>query len=285
MDNRASAEANADQIEYWGGTAGERWAKGQEKLDAMLEPFGHAVMDAVNVGLGERVIDIGCGCGATSLQLGERVSLLGQVLGVDISGPMLRRAGERASQAAATNVGFAMADASTYQFEPGAADLIFSRFGVMFFRNPVDAFANLRHALRPEGRLAFVCWRALDRNPWVRVPRDAVLKHLPAPEPAAPHEPGPFAFADSERVNTILREAGFRGIVMETHQIKVRVDGSLNDAVKDIVEYGPTSRLLEEAEPKARAAAIAEIREALKSHHDGETLHMDAATWIVTAKP
>jgi SAM-dependent methyltransferase len=285
MNNYAKADANADQIEYWSGATGEKWAAGQEKLDEMLAPYGHAVMEAVGVGLGEHVIDVGCGCGATSLALGERVSLLGSVLGVDVSGPMLRRAGERAGQTGAANLRFAMADASTYPFEPAAADLVFSRFGVMFFRNPVEAFTNLRKALRPEGRLGFVCWRSLDRNSWVSVPRAAALKHLPPPEPAAPDEPGPFAFADADRVTAILRDAGFHGIVMEPHDIKVRNRGSLDDVVEFVTEMGPTSRLLADAEGEARAAAIAEIRDALRSHHDGEALHLDAATWIVTARP
>jgi SAM-dependent methyltransferase len=278
-------DVNADQIEYWSGKAGEKWVDGQQKLDEMLEPFGNAAMDAAQVGLGERVIDVGCGCGATSLELGRRVSLLGSVMGIDISGLMLNRAGERAAQESAANLTFAMADASTYRFERESADLVFSRFGVMFFRNPVEAFANLRAALKPTGRLAFVCWRSLDRNAWVKVPRDAALKHVPAPAPAAPDEPGPFAFADSDRVTGILRDAGFRGIVMEPHEIKVHNEGSLDEVVRHVTELGPTSRLLAEVEDDVRKTAIAEIREALRSHHDGEAIHMDAATWIVTAKP
>jgi len=284
MDTIATSEANADQIEYWSGPVGEHWVHGQEKLDQMLAPFGQAAMDAAGVTMGERVIDVGCGCGGTSLELSERVSLLGTVLGVDISAPMLRRAGERAGQLGATNVTFAMADASTYQFEPAAADVVFSRFGVMFFRNPVEAFENLRRALRPDGRLAFVCWRSMDRNAWFKVPRDAVLKHLPAPEPAAPDEPGPFAFADSERVTGILRDAGFRGIVMERHDIKLRNQGTLDEVVDFMTEIGPSARLLADAGGELRAAAIAEMRDALRSHHDGESVHLDAATWIVTAR-
>ena len=285
MGSNATADANADQIEFWSGPAGEKWADGQEKLDEMLAPFGLAVMDTVKVGLGERAIDVGCGCGATSLALGERVGLLGSVLGVDVSGPMLRRAGERAGQTGASNLSFAMADASTYAFEPAAADLVFSRFGVMFFRNPDEAFANLRRALRPEGRLGFVCWRALDYNSWVKLPREAALKHLPAPEPVGPDEPGPFAFADADRVTGILRATGFRDIVMEPHDGKVRFGGNLDEVVEFVTELGPTSRLIADAEGEARDAATAEIREALRPHHNGDAVHLDAATWIVTARP
>jgi hypothetical protein len=143
----------------------------------------------------------------------------------------------------------------------------------------------MRRALRPEGRLAFVCWRALERNTWVKVPRDAVLKHVPAPEPAAPDEPGPFAFADAERVTGILREAGFRGVVMEPHEVKVRNQGSLDEIVTFVTELGPSSRLLADVEGTVREAAVAELRNALRSHHDGEAIHLDAATWIVTARP
>lgn len=286
MDQQVQvADANADQIEYWSGEAGKKWTDGQEHLDAMLAPFGQAAMEVAGIALGERVIDVGCGCGGTTLELAKRVGPMGSVLGVDVSAPMLRHAGERAVTAGTNNLNFAMADASTFGFEREAADVVFSRFGVMFFRNPVEAFANLRAALRPKGRLCFVCWRSLNQNAWVAVPREAALKHLPAPEPMSPDEPGPFAFADAERVTDILREAGFRAVVLERYGIKVRNEGSLDDAVDFVVDMGPTSRLLADTEGDVRDAAIAEIREALRSHHDGEALHMGAATWIVTAKP
>ncbi len=285
MDQQVSvADVNADQVDYWSGQTGEKWAAGQDKLDVMLAPFGKAAMEAVDLKPGDHVVDVGCGCGDTSFELASRVGPMGSVLGVDVSAPMLQRAGERLGDAALGNLRFAMADASAFGFEPEATDVVFSRFGVMFFRNPVDAFANLRSALGPVGRLGFVCWRGLDQNMWVSLPREAALKHLPAPEPINPDEPGPFAFASADKVTDILRDAGFHGIVLERYDTKVRNIGSLDEVTEFVATMGPVSRLLDEAEGDVRERAIDEIRDALASHHDGQALRLSAATWIVTAR-
>ncbi|MEM7122843.1 MAG: class I SAM-dependent methyltransferase [Pseudomonadota bacterium] len=285
MDQQVTvADINADQVDYWSGETGEKWAAGQDELDTMLAPFGKAAIEAVALQPGDHVVDVGCGCGDTSFELASRVGPMGSVLAIDVSAPMLQRAGERLGDAALGNLRFAMADASAFGFEPEATDVVFSRFGVMFFRNPVDAFANLKAALRPGGRLGFVCWRSLDQNMWVSVPRDAALKHLPPPEPVSPDEPGPFAFADAEKVTDILRDAGFNGIVLERFDTKVRNIGSLDDVTEFVATMGPVSRLLDEVEGEVRERAIDEVRDALASHHDGQALHLSAATWIVTAK-
>ncbi len=285
MDQQVSgADINADQVDYWSGQTGEKWAEGQDKLDAMLAPFGKAAMEALDLKPGDHVVDVGCGCGDTSFELASRVGPMGSVLGVDVSAPMLQRAGERLGDAALGHLRFAMADASAFGFEPEGTDAVFSRFGVMFFRNPVEAFTNLKAALRTGGRLGFVCWRSLDQNMWVSLPREAALKHLPAPEPVNPDEPGPFAFADAEKVTDILRDAGFHGIVLERFDTKVRNNGSLDEVTEFVATMGPVSRLLDEVEGEVRERAIDEVRDALASHHDGQALRLNAAAWIVTAR-
>src|ERR1700722_16858165 len=188
---------NAAQIAYWNETAGPSWVAMQDDLDRELRELGLAAMAALAPRAEERLIDIGCGCGATTLELARRVGPGGGVLGVDISAPMLGVARERAAAEGLAQAGFLPVDGA------------FSRFGVMFFEDPVAAFANIRAAVSPRGRLAFVCWRALAENPWMTVPMAAILPLLPAPPPAqTPGAPGPFAFADRDRLFAILRDAG-----------------------------------------------------------------------------
>jgi len=233
---------------------------------------------------GERVLDVGCGVGQTTLELAERVGPSGSVLGIDISTPMLARARERARAAGLANVRFENADAQTHAFTPESVDLVYSRFGVMFFADPTAAFANLLRALRPGGRLAFVCWQAMTENAWMRESLAAVLKHVAPPPPADPHAPGPFAFADAARVRGILERAGFRAVRHEAVPGQLSLGASLDEAVSFAVEIGPASRLLKEAPEAARAAAVAELRKALEAHVTPKGVDLGYATWIVTAE-
>ncbi|HRD46456.1 MAG TPA: class I SAM-dependent methyltransferase [Caulobacter sp.] len=276
----ATDAANADQIAYWNAQAGETWAAQQEKLDRQIAPLGHAAIDALQPQAGERLIDIGCGCGQTTLELAGEIGPGGSVLGVDISRPMLDIARRR--DAGAANVAFLEADAQTHVFEPGAADGVFSRFGVMFFADPTVAFANIRKALKPGGRLAFVCWRPLAFNDWMRVPMAAALAHVPPlPAPADPHAPGPFAFADAERVRTILAGAGFTGVDIAPYDTFVG-GHPLEDAVTLSLKVGPLGMLLRE-NPDKRDAVIGAVRDALAPHEGLDGVMLPAAVWIVTA--
>ncbi|MBO0764863.1 MAG: methyltransferase domain-containing protein, partial [Hyphomicrobiaceae bacterium] len=206
-------KANADQATYWSGAAGLRWIARQETLDIVLEPIQAILSERAAVATGERVIDVGCGCGASSIALARRVGPTGRVTGVDISAPMLARARQQAP--ADLPLEFVLADATVHPFEPGAADLLVSRFGVMFFADPVVSFRNMRNGLRPGGRVTFACWRALDLNPWMHLPLLEALKHVAAPPRWGPDEPGPFAFAREERVRGILEGAGYSAVGME----------------------------------------------------------------------
>ena len=275
---------NAEQIEYWNVQVGSKWLAENARLDAMLAPLGLAALDRAKPGNGERVLDVGCGVGQTSLQLAARVGPTGSVLGVDISAPMLARARERARAEKLANVNFENADAQTYAFTPESVDLVFSRFGVMFFADPVAAFANIARALRPGGRLAFVCWQAFAQNPWMRDAVAAIAKHVQLAAPAAPDAPGPFAFADAARVRAILERAGFRAAAQEPLVGEITLGQTIDEALAFMTEIGPAGNALRDATESQRAAASAAIRETLAAHVTSSGVRMAFAAWIITAE-
>ena len=216
---------NAAQIAYWNDRAAVTWTAMQDRLDAMFTPLTAIVVDAAAPAAGERVIDVGCGCGATVLELARRVGPDGRVLGVDVSEPMAARAQERIAAAGFGNAEVKVSDASTFGFAAGQADLLFSRFGVMFFADPAAAFANLRRGMRPGGRLLFACWRPMIDNPWFLVPTQAAAHLLPPAPAMEPNAPGPFAFADADRVRRILGTAGWSDVVLTRQDVPMRVAG------------------------------------------------------------
>jgi SAM-dependent methyltransferase len=275
-------EANADQIAYWNASAGETWAALQDRLDSQIEPLGVRAMDALAPATGERVIDIGCGCGQTTLALARRVGAGGAVLGADISRPMLAVARRRAAEQGLAQVALVEADAQTHPFERRGFDAAFSRFGVMFFADPVAAFANIRRGLRPGGRLGFVCWRPFAENAWMMVPMAAALPLLPEPPPPPdPLAPGPFAFADPDRLRRILTDAGFMGVEITAHDQAIG-SPDIDQAVEVALRVGPLGALLREQPDKA-PAVVGAIRAALEPRLTPEGVRLPSATWIVQA--
>jgi SAM-dependent methyltransferase len=277
-------EQNADQIAYWNGPGGQRWADRQQAQDILLKPIADALIDRAKPKAGERIIDVGCGSGATSIAFAQEVGPSGHVFGVDVSGPMLARA--RASAPKELPIDFVLADATVYPFDPASFDLLASRFGVMFFADPSRSFANLRKALRPSGRLAFACWREPRENPFFMAPLQAVYKHVPKLPQQGPEDPGPFSFASEARVHRILGEAGFTGIAMEPHNLAldVAIGRGLDAAVEGALKIGPASRALADQPPNVVAAAVNSIREALAPFANGQTVPLPASIWIVTAR-
>lgn len=276
-------QQNADQIAYWNGPAGQRWTDRQAAQDVMLAPVSEILIERAKVKAGERIVDVGCGCGATTIALAQRTGPAGHVLGIDISAPMLARA--REVTPAGLPVDFVLADATVYPFEPASFDLLISRFGVMFFAEPALSFANMRRALRPSGRLAFACWREPRENPWMMVPLQAAYKHVPKLPQQGPDDPGPFSFASEQRVHRILGEAGFSGIAMEPRNlsIDIAIGRGLDAAVEGALEIGPAHRALEDQPPEARTAAKNSIREALAPFASGQAVTLGGSIWIVTA--
>ena len=284
MDTPVVHDRNADQAAYWNGPAGQRWIGQQETLDIVLGPVSKILFDRARLAEGERVIDVGCGCGATTFELARRVGSSGRVLAVDISAPMLARARGRAPADLA--VDFVAADATVHPFEPGAADLLFSRFGVMFFAEPELSFANMRTALRRGGRMVFACWREPRKNPWMILPLQEAYKHVPRLPEIDPEDPGPFAFANEKRVHRILSTAGFASIAIEPVDLSfdLAVGKGLDGAVAAALAIGPVSRALEGQAPDVQEAVARSIRAALARVQQGDKVSLGGAVWIVTAE-
>jgi SAM-dependent methyltransferase len=277
-------QPNEAQARYWNEQAGPTWVAMQRDLDAELEPFGVALLAKLGLGAGECVLDVGCGAGATSLMLAERTRP-GQVLGVDICAPLLARARERA--VTVENLRFEQADAQTFAFAAASFDSIFSRFGVMFFADPIAAFTNLRAALKTGGKLGFVCWRAASENPSFTVPLEAALPFLPEP-PAPPQADAPsaFAFADRDRVARILDLAGYRDVDIAPHDAQLVYAGrsDLEGAVDLALKIGPLSRAFTTLSTAAHERVRAAVRDAFLPHHGPAGVMLPAATWLVTAR-
>lgn len=272
---------NEPQIEYWNGKVGQRWASLQDRIDLQLNNISDAVLAFACAQPGERVLDIGCGCGTTSLRLGMTVAPDGSVAGVDISGPMLEVARARA-QAMNADIPFLQSDASTHDFQP-VFDLVFSRFGVMFFSDPVAAFKNIRRAVAPKGRLAFVCWRPFKENDWAVVPFNAAKPFLPEQPPSDPHAPGPFAFADAERLKKILTDAGFANIRIKKLDTTANLGATLEQAVDATLSVGPLARATSEVDDAAREKIRGAVKEALRPHQTAAGVTPGVACWLVGA--
>jgi SAM-dependent methyltransferase len=284
MEPPIGHDQNADQIAYWNGPGGQRWADRQQAQDIVLAPVADVLIDRAGAKAGERIVDVGCGAGATSIAFAQQVGPTGHVMGIDISAPMLARARQVAPPE--LPVEFVLADATVYPFVPAGFDLLVSRFGVMFFAEPALSFANLHRALKPSGRLVFACWREPRDNPFLMAPLQAVYQHVPKLPPPGPDDPGPFAFASEARVQRILGDAGFSGIAMEPVDLSldVAIGRGLEAAVQGAREIGPAARALAEQPPDVVAAATNPIREALMPFVSGQSVPLRASIWIVTAR-
>jgi ubiquinone/menaquinone biosynthesis C-methylase UbiE len=278
-------ERNADQATYWNGPGGRHWTDRQAMQDALLAPVSERLIAAAQVKPGERAIDIGCGCGATTLEIAAITGVSGRVLGLDLSEPMIERARKRAAEEKSP-ANFLVGDATVHDFSAERADLIASRFGVMFFAEPALSFANIRWGLKPGGRLVFVCWRDARLNPWMTVPLRAATRHAPRLPEVGPEDPGPFSFADEARVRRILSAAGFSDIALapDDLELDIAVGQGLENAIASTLEIGPASRALDNQPEAIREAAIAEIRAALEPLQRGQTVPLGAAIWVVSAR-
>src|SRR5438132_5602000 len=233
---------NSEQIAEWNGALGQRWVAMQQEIDHIVVPFGTAALKAAAPQPGERVIDIGCGCGGTSIEIARIVGERGAVLGIDVSQPMLEVARSRGALSNCAHLAFRDGDASEAEL-PANIDLLFSRFGVMFFSQPAPAFSHLRKSLRTGGRFVFVCWRTPRDNAWAMTPLSAARKAMGVtPPPADPAAPGPFAFAADERLRAILSGAGFDAIDVQRFDAVRSVGATPRSAAAGAVQIGPVAR-------------------------------------------
>ena len=277
---------NATQIEFWNGETGRNWVTHDAIMEAMLQPLGESVMDTLAPQPGEHVLDIGCGCGHTSLSLAGRVGAEGSVTGIDISAPMLAVASYFAR--GHSSIQFVEADAQTHAFEPELYDMVFSRFGVMFFEDPVTAFTNIRSALRASGRLAFCCWQPRAVNPFMTVPAMAALELLPAPPEMPPRTPGPFAFEEADYVTAVLTSAGFESVAVTPLQQPLTFGRGLNltDIVERLVQVGPIAQMVRDAPEKLQQPVRDKVVDAVKPFYSEDTgMTLDGQFWQVTARP
>jgi ubiquinone/menaquinone biosynthesis C-methylase UbiE len=270
----------AEQATYWKGAGGTMWLGAYDRIQRGIQGFGAVALAAADARAGERALDIGCGTGGTTAELARAVGAEGHVLGVDISEPLV---GAARAQGLA-NASFEVGDATIHPFESGSFDLVFSRFGVMFFGDPVAAFTNIRRAMKPSGRLVFICWRTPPENPWAAVPMQAARPFLPPIERPGPEEPGQYSFGDRARVERILTQAGFGGLSIEPVDQMLNLGPDVPAVMQNIGDFGPLARAFTDVAPETVAKAKEAIAEALKSHATADGVTLAGACWLVRAR-
>jgi SAM-dependent methyltransferase len=274
-----------DWVARWRGDDGQHYSAQASRYDELNRAFGDALIDAAGLGPGERVLDVGCGAGTTSLEAARRVRPGGAALGIDVSPALLAIARAHAALEEGTTVDLVEADAATYPYDPGSFDVIVSRNGLMFFSDPDAAFANLARALRPGGRITFTAPQGLDRNPWIMVAGAAAVPHVGMPAGVASDQPGPLGLADPSRIEAVLTRAGFTAVVIAEVAAAMRIGTDIEDAVAFIRSIPVVRDQLAAATPANRAAAIEAVEQALARHAtpDGVVIGGNGA-WLVTAR-
>ncbi|HZO12932.1 MAG TPA: class I SAM-dependent methyltransferase [Polyangiaceae bacterium] len=277
------SKPNLEMIEYWQGVAGPKWIRLQEHLDVQLGAIGNKVLETVGLAPNDSVLDVGCGCGSVTLAAARMVAPHGTALGVDISEPMLARARECA--AGIDNVSFLCADAQTHAFDRERFDALVSRFGVMFFDDPVAGFRNLRRALRARGTMAFSAWRGIEDNEWASLPLEVARRYVPYEAPP-PHTPGPFAFADGARVRAIVEDAGFSEVRVDAFDGELPIGRALQaaGAAALMCELGPAARALRDAPRDVAERVASELTLVLEARFGSAIVALPYGVWLVTAR-
>jgi len=282
----AAAAGNEEQHKHWNEVAGPLWVERQDALDRMIGTFGLRALDAARFTPGESVLDVGCGTGQTTVEIARRVAPNGRVVGLDISNTMLEGARRRPAPAGAVPIDFRYGDAQVAPIERDVFDVVFSRFGVMFFSDPVAAFRNLRGALRSSGRLAVLVWQPLPKNPWVAGPMQALAGVLPMPAPPPPGSPGPFSMGDPARVHEILGGAGWKDIELAPIEDEVASgDGRVEPTVEFLMRIGPCATMLRDAPRETVDLARSTLTRYFEGIAENGRVKQRGATWLVTARP
>ncbi len=276
---------NADQLAFWNGAGGEMWVKRQAHTDITLAPVSEALLAFAAPRSGESILDVGCGCGASTLDFARAVGASGRVAALDISGPMLAEGAARAKAKGLTNIDWRQEDPATAALEP--YDLLTSNFGVMFFGDPVAAFSHMRKSARPGARMAFVCWRTPAENLWMDVPMRAVAAHLPPRPKPNPQAPGMFAFADPLRVERVFSASGWAKPQFRKLDLKVDIAAGhgLDEAVAQLTQIGAINSWLRGQPQEIVSAAAASLRGALMPYREDDSVRLPAAMWLVSSAP
>jgi SAM-dependent methyltransferase len=270
-----------DQAALWNGAAGQTWVEAQEPLDRMFRPLEELLVEAVLARGARNVLDVGCGTGATTLAIARALGARGRSVGVDISEPMVALARARA-ESQRLGATFVVADAQTHAFAEASFDTIVSRFGVMFFADPVQAFVNLRRAVRPAGDLALIAWRGPSENPFMTAAERAAAPFLPDIPPRSTDAPGQFAFADPSRVAGILERSGWSQI--DLRPLDVVCTFAKSDLVGYLTRIGPIGRALRAADEETRARITGAVLPAFDSYVRGAEVRFVAGCWMIRAR-
>ena len=276
-------KVNVDQKKFWNESKGKSWVELQPKIDSLLKPIGEAALTKLNPIEGEKIAELGCGTGTMSFLISEKIGINGLVHGFDISKPMLDYAEERRINNNIVNIRYTLADLQTYAFKENPFDALFSRFGVMFFDNPVVAFSNLRRSLKRGGRFIFACWAERLENDWIELPTEIASQFLELPPTPPEKTPGPFAFEDKGYVTSILDEAGWKNIKFENFSCAHSAGDTLDEAARFIGKMGPMSGPIENSDAETREKFFDTLTLRLSEHKTDEGVMMNFSTWIVSA--
>ena len=268
-----------DQADLWNGEMGRTWVEMAQVTDELFVDLTAPLLEVAGAGA-NALLDVGCGAGFTTLALARELGPEARTVGTDISGPLLLAARDR-SMAAGVPIEFVLGDAQTYEFEPASFDLIVSRLGVMFFADPVAAFANLRGAATADGRLRFICWRDPAENPFMTLTARATADLLELP-PRLPNTPGPYGLADAERTRGILADAGWGGIEVRPFDAVCTMPAS--ELMTFFARIGPLREALAEVDDELRAEALEAVRVAAEPYVKGDRASFEAALWVVDAQ-
>src|SRR5262245_52586829 len=286
MTDQQTGSPNAREVQYWNSAHTRPWADEYEPIDRLFAGLTRVALDHAAPNLGERVIDIGCGSGTTVLELAARVGPSGYVLGADVSKPSVAKARERIAAATVHQAEIMLCDVSTHIFPANSFDLAFSRFGVMFFADPIATFANIRKAMKPDGRLALAVFRTPQENQWATAPLAAVRHLLPPITPPGPEEPGQFSWADAARFHRILESAGFQNVSLTPHDpaMPIAAHGGAAEATSLMFRIGPVVRATSNASEQQKNEVRAALEAFFRSHEGPLGIVLPGATWIVTAR-
>ena len=277
-------DKNAKQKDFWSGKGGDYWVEKQSEMDIMLNPLGEKALAKLDLQSNYKVLDIGCGCGATTLEIAHIVSE-GAVTGLDISVPMLDKAKSEAKIQGIANVDFKVVDVQVEQLAYEEYDSVYSRFGVMFFDDPFEAFKNIFSSVKVGGELSFVCWQDPSLNPWQSLSLQVIRGYLDMPSPP-PRSPGPFAFHEKDYVKEILEKSGFSNISFDDNQenITMFAGKSLEEASEDYLAINPVvTEMLKDSTDDLKSEIVESLKEAFSGFHRGDGLVFPSATWVVSA--